>query len=143
MHQMDVKNAFLHGELQEEVYVEQPPGYVDPGHPDYVCRLCKAFYGLKQAPRAWRDRIVEYLVSVGFCRAHVDHSLYVHESDAGIVVITIHVDDLIIVGDNAIEIDRVKCLLKEEFEMKDLGELRYFVGIEVIKKPKGIWLSQR
>ena len=77
MHQMDVKNAFLHGELQEEVYVEQPPGYVDPGHPDYVCRLCKALYGLKQAPRAWHERIAKYLMTIGFCRAHADHSLYV------------------------------------------------------------------
>ena len=124
MHQMDVKNAFLHGELQEEVYVEQPLGYVHPSYPDYVCRLRKALYGLKQAPRAWHDRIAEYLVSVGFRRAHADHSLYVHESDAGIVVITIYVDDLIIVGDSAMEIDHVKGLLKQEFEMKDLGELR-------------------
>ena len=115
----------------------------DSNEKNYVCRLRKALYGLKQAPRAWHDRIVEYLVSVGFCRAHADHSLYVHESDAGIVVITIYVDDLIIVGDSAIEIDRVKCLLKQEFEMKDLGELRYFLGIEVIRTSKGIWLSQR
>ena len=143
MHQMDVKNAFLHGELQEEVYVEQPLGYVDPGHQYYVCKLCKALYGLKQAPRAWHDQIVEYFVSVGFCRAHANHSLYVHESDIGIVVITIYVDDLIIVGDSAMEIDHVKGLLKREFEMKDLGELRYFLGIEVIKTPKSIWLLQR
>lgn len=143
MHQMDVKNAFLHGELQEEVYVEQPPRYVDPGHPDYVCRLCKALYGLKQAPRAWHDRIAEYLVSIGFCRAHADHSLYILESDANNVVITIQVDDLIIVGDSATKIDHVKGLLKQEFEMKDLEELRYFLGIEVIRTPKGIWLSQR
>ena len=109
---MDVKNAFLHGELQEEVFVEQPPGYVDPSHPNYVCRLCKALYGLKQAPRAWHDTIAVYLMSVGFCRAHADHSLYVWESDTGIVVITIYVDDLIIVGDSAMEIDHVKGLLK-------------------------------
>lgn len=97
---MDVKNAFLHGELQEEAYVEKPPGYVDESHPEYVCRLCKALYGLKQAPQAWHDRIAHYLVSIGFCMANADHSLYVRESDGGIVVITIYVDDLIIVGNS-------------------------------------------
>ena len=126
---MDVKNAFLHGELQEEVYVEQPPGYIDPSHPGYVCRLRKALYGLKQAPRAWHDRIAKYLMSVGFCKAHADHSLYVHESDAGIVVITIYVDELIIMGDSGMDIDHVKGLLKQEFEIKDFGELRYFLSI--------------
>ena len=123
--------------------MDQPPGYEDVGHPDYVCRLLKALYGLKQGSRAWYDRIAKYLVSIGFSRAHADHSLYVRESDTGIVVITIYVDDLIIVGDNAMEIDHVKGLLKQEFEMKDLGELRYFLGIEVIRTPEGIWLSQR
>ena len=103
---MDVKNAFLHGELEEEVYVEQPPSYVDPGHPDCICKLCKALYGLKQAPEPWHDKIVEYLVHVGFRRAHADHSLYVRESDTRIVVITIYVDDLIIVGDSAMVIDQ-------------------------------------
>ena len=82
-------------------------------------------------------------MTIGFRRAHADHSLYVRESDTGIVVITIYVDDLIIVGDSAMEIDHVKGLLKQEFEMKDLGELHYFLGIEVIRTPKGIWLSQR
>ena len=82
-------------------------------------------------------------MTIWFCKAHADHSLYVRESDTGIVVITIYVDDLIIVGDSAMEIDCVKVLLKQEFEMKDLGELRYFLGIEVIRTPKGIWLSQR
>ena len=112
MHQMDVKNAFLHGELQEEVYVEQPLGYVHPNYPDYVCRLRKALYGFKQAPRAWHDRIADYLMNIGFHRAHADHSLYVHDNDIGIVAITMYVDDLIIVGDNAMEIDHVKGLLK-------------------------------
>ena len=111
MHQMDVKNAFLQGELQEEVYVEQPPGYVDGKHPDQVCRLCKALYGLKQAPRAWHDRITEFLLRIGFCMSHADHSLYVCKSDKGIVLITIYVDDLIIVGDNETEIEQVKGLL--------------------------------
>ena len=82
-------------------------------------------------------------MNIGFHRAHVDHSLYVNENDIGIVAITIYVDDLIIVGDSAIEIDHVKGLLKQEFEMKDLGDLRYFLGIEIIRTLEGIWLSQR
>ncbi|MCO5547509.1 hypothetical protein L7F22_000959 [Adiantum nelumboides] len=152
MHQMDVKNAFLQGELQEEVYVEKPLGYED-GKQDYVCQLHKALYGLKQAPRAWHDRIIEYLLRIGFCMSHADHShyvrqsdarfaligfcmshadhsLYVCQSDARFVLITIYVDDLIIVGDSEIEIEHVKGLLKKDFEMKDLGELRYFFGLE-------------
>ena len=80
-------------------------------HPEYVCRLRKALYGLKQAPRAWHDRIVEYLVTIGFHREHANHSLYVHESDAGIMVITIYVNDLIIVRDRDVEIEKVKGLL--------------------------------
>ena len=97
LHQMDVKNAFLHGDLQEEVYMDQPPGYEDSHHPEYVCRLPKALYGLKQATRAWHDKMAEYLITIGFHMADVDHSLYVIKSDKGIVIITIYVDDLIIV----------------------------------------------
>ena len=126
MQQMDVKNAFLNGELQEEVYMDQPPGYVDPRYPDYVCRLLKALYGLKQGSRAWYDRISKYLVSIGFNRAHADHSLYVRKSDTGIVVITIYVDDLIIVGDSAMEIEG---LLKQEFEMKIWANCATFLAL--------------
>ena len=143
LHQMDVKNAFLHGDLQEEVYMDQPPGFEDTGHTEYVCRLRKALYGLKQAPRAWHDKIAEYLVTIGFEMAYADHSLYVHKSDKGIVVITIYVDDLIVGGDSLTEIENVKSLLKQKFDMKDLGDLRYFLGIEVIRTDEGIWLSQR
>ena len=82
-------------------------------------------------------------MNIGFHRAHANHSLYVHENDTGIVAITIYVDDLIIVGDSAMEIDHVKGLLKQEFEMKDLGDLRYFLGIEIIRTLEGIWFSQR
>jgi len=74
LHQMDVKNAFLHGELQEEVYLDQPPGYEDMSHPYYVCKLRKALYGLKQALRAWHDKIAEYLVTIGFRMSDADHS---------------------------------------------------------------------
>jgi hypothetical protein len=143
LREMDVKNAFLHGDLQEEVYMEQPPGYVNQTHPNLVCRLKKALYGLKQAPRAWLDKIGQYLVTSGFQTSNADFSLYVKKTDHGIVVIVIYVDDLIITGDNDADIFDLKKLLKQKFEMKDLGELRYFLCIKVIKSPKGIWLLRR
>jgi hypothetical protein len=143
LHQMDVKNAFLHGNLQEEVYMEQPSGYVDQTHPNLVCRLKKALYGLKQAQRAWLDKIGQYLVTTGFQTFNADFSLYVKRTDHGIVVIVIYVDDLIITGNSDADISDLKKLLKQKFEMKDLGKLHYFLGIEVIKSPKGIWLLQR
>ncbi len=143
LHQMDVKNVFLHGDLQEEVYMEQPPCYVDQTHPNLVCRLKKTLYDLKQAPKAWSDKIGQYLVTSGFQTSNVDFSLYVKKTNHGIVIIVIYVDDLIITGDNNVDIFNLKKLLKQKFEMKDLGELRYFFGIEVIQSPKGIWLLQR
>jgi hypothetical protein len=143
LHQMDVKNVFLHRDLQEEVYIKQPSGYVDQTHPNLVCRLKKALYGLKQAPRAWSEKISEYLVTSGFQTFDEDFSLYVKKTDHGIVVIVIYVDDLIITGDSDADISDLKKFLKQKFEMKDLGKLRYFLGIEVIHSPKGIWLLQR
>lgn len=143
LHQMDVKNSFLNGELQEEVYMEQPEGYVHPEYPTFVCRLKKALYGLKQAPRAWSDKISRYLVSIGFVVGNADSSLYVKKTQDGIVMIVIYVDDLIITGDCGKGIDEVKASLCKEFDMKDLGDLRFFLGIEVIRTSKGIWLVQR
>jgi hypothetical protein len=122
--------------------MEQPPGYVDQTHPNLVCRLKKTLYGLKQAPRAWSDKIGQYLVTSGFQTSNADFSLYVKKTN-GIVVIVIYVDDLIITGDSDADISDLKKLLKQKFEMKDLGELRYFLGIEVTHSPKGIWLLQR
>ncbi|MCO5595950.1 hypothetical protein L7F22_050001 [Adiantum nelumboides] len=138
LHQMDVINTFLHGDLQEEVYMEQPQGYEDVNHPGDVCKLKKALYGLKQVPRAWHARSVAYLVSIGFHIADADHSLYVRKNENGIVIICIYVDDLIIGGDNEGEIMHVKSPLKKEFDMKDLGDLRYFLGIEIIHTKEGI-----
>jgi hypothetical protein len=143
LHQMDVKNVFLHGDLQEEVYMEQPPGYVDQTHPNLVCRLKKILYSLKQAPRAWSNKIGQYLVTSGFQTSNANFSLYVKKTDHGIVVIVIYVDDLIITGNSHVDIFDLKKLLKQKFEMKDLRELRYFLSIEVIQSPKGIWLLQR
>jgi len=116
---------------------------VDQTRPNLVCRLKKALYGLKQAPKAWSDKIGQYLVTSGFQTSNVDFSLYVKKIDHGIVVIIIYVDDLIITGDSNADIFDLKKLLKQKFKMKDLGELCYFLGIEVIQSPKGIWLLQR
>jgi hypothetical protein len=143
LHQMDVKNVFLHGDLQEELYMEQPLGYVDQTHPNLVYRLKKALYSLKQAPRAWSDKIGQYLVTSGFQTSNTDFSLYAKKTDHGIVVIVIYVDYLTITRDSDANISDLNKLLKQKFEMKDLGELRYFLGIEVIQSPKGIWLLQR
>ena len=101
--------------------MEQPAGYEDFEHPMYVCRLKKALYGLKQAPRAWSDKIGEYLVNIGFYVSNADHSLYVRKGDAGLVIIVIYVDDLILTGDSDSGTAEVKGLLKKMFEMKDLG----------------------
>jgi hypothetical protein len=123
--------------------MEQPPDYVDQTRPNLVCRLKKALYGLKQAPRAWSDKIGQYLVRSGFQTSNANFSLYVKRTDHGIVVIVINVNDLIITGDSDVDIFDLKKLLKQKFEMKDLGELRYFLGIEIIQSPKRIWLLQR
>jgi len=129
LHQMDVKNVFLREDLQEEVYMEQPPSYVDQTHPNLVCRLKKALYGLKQAPRAWSDKIGQYLVTSGFQTSNVNFSLYMKKTNHGIVVIVIYVDDLIITGNNDADIFDLNKLLKQKFKMKDLGELLYFLNI--------------
>jgi hypothetical protein len=140
---MDVKNFFLHGDFHEEVYMEQPPGYVDQTHPNLVCRLKKALYGLKQAPKAWSDKIGQYLVTSGFQTSNADFSLYVKKTDHGIVIIVMYVDDLIITKDSDANIFDLKKFLKQKIEIKDLGELRYFLDIEVIQSPTWIWLLQR
>jgi len=98
---------------------------------------------LKQTPKAWSDKISQYLVTSGFQTSNANFSLYVKKTDHGIIVIVIYVDDLVIIGDSDADISDLKKLLKQKFEMKDLGELRYFLGIEVIQSPKRIWLLQR
>jgi len=110
--------------------MEQPPSYVNQTHPNLVCRLQKTLYNLKQTPRAWLDKISQYLVINVFQTFNADFSFYVKKRDHGIVVI--YVDDLIITRDNDVDIFDLKKLLKQKFEMKDLGKLCYFFGIEVI-----------
>ena len=112
--------------------MEQLKGFVHPKFSNYVCKLKKALYGLKQASRAWIDRMIIFLQSIVFEISKANHSLYVKKTGCGLIVIAIYVDDLIIIGSNKDEIADVKKVLGAEFDMKDLGELKYFLGIEVV-----------
>ena len=105
---MDVKNAFLHGEFQEEVYMDQPQGYEDLDHQNHVCKLEKALNGLNQAPQAWHEWIAQYLVTIGFVMANGDHSLYLCKSEIGLVFVTIYVDDFIIRLDHLDKVEKSK-----------------------------------
>ena len=142
MRQLDVKNAFLHGLLQEQVYMEQPPGYADPSHPTHVCRLKKALYGLKQAPRAWFHRFSHFLLTVGFTSSQADSNLFVYSSAFDTIYLLLYVDDIIITGSNISLIDSFIRKLHHEFSMKDLGALNYFLGLEFTHSATRIFLSQ-
>ncbi|CAL0332892.1 unnamed protein product [Lupinus luteus] len=143
MFQLDVKSAFLHGPLQEEVYVQQPPGYIIEGKEHLVYKLSKALYGLKQAPRAWNKRIDSFLFKQQFEKCEVEHGVYVKESrDGNLVIICLYVDDLLITGSNPRGIAEVKRVLEAEFEMTDLGKLSYFLGMEFSYTPTGLLMHQ-
>ncbi|KAL1193518.1 Retrovirus-related Pol polyprotein from transposon RE2 [Cardamine amara subsp. amara] len=139
--QMDVKNAFLQGELEEEVYMASPPGYDHEA--GEVCRLRKAIYGLKQSPRAWYHKLSTCLREKGFKMSEADHTLFTRKGPTGIVAVLIYVDDLIITGDDIEGVSLLKRNLKESFDIKDLGELKYFLGIEMTRFEDGLFISQR
>ena len=138
--QMDVKNAFLHGDLHEEVYMQPSPGVHAPS--GYVCRLRRALYGLKQAPRAWFERFVSVIRAAGFSPSEHDPALFIHRSPHGRTLLLLYVDDMLITGDDIEHICHVKKQLGEQFQMSDLGPLSYFLGIEVLHSPKGYYLCQ-
>jgi hypothetical protein len=130
IHQLDVKNAFLHGELKETVYMYQPLGYKDSARPDYVCRLRKSLYGLKQAPRAWYKRFVDYASSIGFSQSKCDHSLFIYQKDAHMAYLLLYVDDIILTTSSDSLRKSIISLLNSEFAMKDLGQLSYFLVLQ-------------
>ena len=138
---MDVKTAFLHVAKKEEVYVEQPLGFEVQDRDTYVCRLKKALYGLKQAPRAWYERIDSYLMKLGFTRNNVDPNLYFKVDREKPLILVLYVDDLFLTGADPL-IHQCKRELTAEFEMKDLGLIHYFLGLEVWQRPGEIFLSQ-
>jgi hypothetical protein len=141
IHQMDVKTAFLNGLIQEEVYIEQPQGFEVHGRESHVCRLKKALYGLKQAPRAWYSRIDTYLQQMGFEKSEADPNLYYIVVGDDPLILVLYVDDLFITGVERL-IDGCKQSLASEFEMKDIGLMHYFLGLEVWQEPGHIFLGQ-
>ncbi|CAJ2645977.1 unnamed protein product [Trifolium pratense] len=144
LYHLDVKSAFLNGPLDEEVYVSQPLGFEIKGKESMVYKLYKALYGLKQAPRAWNKRIDDFLIQIGFKKCAAEFGVYVHcPKDEDIVIICLYVDDLLITGSRIAEIAKVKDKLKSEFEMSDLGELSFFLGMEFMRREDGIVMHQQ
>ena len=140
--QLDVKNAFLHGDLTETVYMRQPPGFEDKEHPDYVCHLHKAIYGLKQAPRAWFDKFSSYLLEFGFTCNVKDPSLFVYQKGKDVIMLLLYVDDMVLTGNNKTLLQHLLDSLKKQFRMKDMGPLSYFLGIQAHFTPTGLFLNQ-
>jgi hypothetical protein len=141
VHQMDVKSSFLHGDLQEEIYMEQPHGYVQ-NDSSLVCCLKKSCYGLKKAPQAWYAKMDNFLIATGFSRCHFDPSVYTKKVGIHLITLVLYVDDLIITGSDSKLLNHVKTSLKKKFEMTDLGFLHYFLGLQVLQTNEGIFLSQ-
>ncbi|KAJ9552526.1 hypothetical protein OSB04_016571 [Centaurea solstitialis] len=138
--QMDVKNAFLNGDLSKEVYMTPSPGVSLPsGH---VCRLRKTLYGLKQAPRAWFEKFSTTVLSFGFSASQYDSGLFTQHIEAGSIMLLLYVDDMIITGNDSTAIASLKQSLSSTFEMKDLGKLHYFLGLEVLSDTSGTYLCQ-
>ncbi|CAA7057552.1 unnamed protein product [Microthlaspi erraticum] len=143
LHQLDVKNAFLHGNLEETVYMHQPPCFVDPTKPDYVCRLRKSMYGLKQSPRAWYQRFAQYATKQGFTCSKSDTSLFILRRGTEIAYLLLYVDDIILTASTTSLLRSIISSLKSEFPMSDLGFLHYFLGIVVRRDKNGLFLDQR
>ncbi|MFS8010596.1 putative RNA-directed DNA polymerase [Helianthus anomalus] len=142
IHQLDVKNAFLHGHLNETVFMHQPPGFVDIRRPNFVCRLKKSLYGLKQAPRAWYTRFPSYILQTGFRNSTCDNSLFIYSKGADTTYLLLYVDDIVLTASSTTLLNAIIQFLSREFAMSDLGALHYFLGIKVSRHSNGLFLSQ-
>jgi hypothetical protein len=140
--QIDVSNTFLHGSLNETIYMAQPPGFVHPQHPKAMCFLKKAIYGPKQAPPAWFSRLSTHLLEFGFHASTTNSSLFLFNSAHTRLMVLVYVDDLILIGSSMSALDELLKLLLLAFPIKDLGPLSFFLGVEVTQCATGIYLSQ-
>ncbi|GJZ53906.1 putative ribonuclease H-like domain-containing protein [Tanacetum coccineum] len=142
VYQMDVKSTFLYGQIEEEVYVCQPPSFEDPDHPDKVYKVVKALYGMHQAPRAWYDTLANYLLCNGFQRGKIDQTLFIKRQKGHILLVQIYVDDIIFGSTKKELCDEFEKLMKDKFQMSSMGELTFFLGLQIQQKKKGIFISQ-
>nr|GFA41401.1 retrovirus-related Pol polyprotein from transposon TNT 1-94 [Tanacetum cinerariifolium] len=140
--QMDVKTAFLHGSLKEDVYVCQPKGFIDADHPSHVYKLKKALYGLKQAPRAWYDELSMFLLQNHFFKGTIDPTLFIRRFYENILVVQVYVDDIIFGSTHPRYFQQFSDLMKSRFEMSMMGEMTFFLGLQVNQPPCGIFINQ-
>ena len=146
LEQLDVKTAFLHGNLEEEIYMLQPEGFKQKGKENLVCRLNKSLYGLKQAPRCWYKRFDSFIIGLGYNRLHADPCAYYKRfGDNDFVILLLYVDDMLVAGPNKDRISKLKAQLAREFEMKDLGPANKILGMQIHRDrvSRKVWLSQK
>ena len=137
---MDVKNAFLNGDLSEEVYMQLPLGLSVESNK--VFHLQRALYGLKQAPRVWFAKFSSTISRLGYMASHYDSALFLRHTDKGTILLLLYADDMIITGDNFSGIQELKVFLSQQFEMKDLGHLSYFLSLEITHSIDGLYITQ-
>ena len=142
LYQMDVKSAFLNGFINEEVYVEQPPGFESFNFPNHVFKLKKALYGLKQAPRAWYERLSKFLISSGFKMSKIDTTLFIKLRENDILIVQIYVDDIIFGATNVSLCEEFAKSMHSEFEMSMMGELNFFLGLQIKQLKEGTFINQ-
>ncbi|GJV89306.1 retrovirus-related pol polyprotein from transposon TNT 1-94 [Tanacetum coccineum] len=142
LYQMDVKSAFLNGFINEEVYVAQPPGFIDFQKPNYVYKLKKALYGLKQAPKAWYDRLKAFLIKHEYSMGMVDNTLFTKKSKSHLIIVQIYVDDIIFGSTSQNLCDDFAKIMHDEFEMSMMGELNFFLGLQIKQMEDGIFFNQ-
>lgn len=133
LHQMDAKTVFLHGELQENIYMQQPPGFVEKGKENMLCKLNKSIYGVKQASRQWFLKFDQVVTKHGFVENELDDYIYIKWSGSSFIILVLYVDDILLASSNVKLLNDTKAILSKNFEMKDLGEAHYVLGIETIQ----------
>ncbi|GJT23986.1 retrovirus-related pol polyprotein from transposon TNT 1-94 [Tanacetum coccineum] len=142
VYQMDIKTAFLNGNLREEVYVSQPNGFVDPDKHNHVYKLKKALYGLKQAPRAWYDMLSSFLISQDFSKGSVDPTLFIHREGKELLLVQIYVDDIIFAASTPELCDLFAKIMCSKFKMSMMGKISFFLGLQISQSPRGIFINQ-